>query len=380
MPKSSPNTHGRVPAPRARAGAAVLRAVVGATLLGSLVLPTRAAAVEATTWLDYTIIAENRLTIGPNLNLSGNFAVTGAGGSLEISTNTFQLDDSPTPFMAGDTIHLGAQASIVDAYTARISGSATGEVRGEVFPRSFPVDLGGPSFPVAQACHSCATSAADVTVANDDDVTLSPGCYGELLARSNATVFLRPGSYTFAAWDIRKFAAVMAEGPVQVHVRRNLKTEESVFLGATSGNALDYQVWIAAEKSCAPGSNAQKSVLGKFTIATGTFVAPEDDDFNLNKGVVLFGTVVAKQVDVRGDHAARPPTPTPTVSPTPTPTPSGTPSPSVTPTPNLPTPTPTQPFRPPTPTPTPSATPKPTPTSKPTPIPCYISPQPAACG
>ena len=380
MLRSSLNTSIGARASRARATASLVRVTLSAALLVGIASPPPATAAEPTSWLDYTIIAEDRLTIGPNLNLAGNFAVTGAGGSLEIGLNTFHLDGDPTPVMAADTIHLGAQASIVDAYTNQIAGNSTGEVRGQIFPRTFPLTIARPSFPVGQACDSCATSEGDVAVSSGANLTLNPGCYGELLARSDSTVFLRPGSYTFKEWDIRKFAAVMAEGPVQIHIRRKLKTEESVFLGATSGNVSDYQVWIAAETSCSAGSNPIKSTLGKFTVASGTFVAPEDDDFNLNKGVVLIGTVLAKRVDVRGDHAARPPTPTPTQSPTPTPSPSVTPTPS--PSPNVPTPTPTEPFHPPTPSPSPSPSPKPTPTSKPTstPMACFISPKPPGCG
>ncbi len=363
-----------------------------------------AAAVPTTNWLDFTLIAENRIVTGPNLNLSGNFATWGAGGTLELGQNCFQLDDTPPPFVAADTLNLAGQASVANAFTNQITGNPTGEVRGTTQAESFPLALSLPTFPTAAVCNNCALNSSDVVVQPDDTITLSPGCYGELFARQNAAVFLQPGAYTFKEWDIQKFASVTANGPVQIHIRKKIDTEEGNFLGAASGDALDFQVWIGARTACQAGATTH-SAIGKFSIAIGTFVAPTDDDFNFNKGVILMGTAVADQIDVRGQHEDRPPTPTPNlptptpqttstphIDTTPTPTPAVTPTPNLptptpqttstphidttpTPTPNgsptprpsntprkLPTPTPTQPFTPPTPTPIPSIIPPPTPT------------------
>lgn len=342
----------------------MVRLFVLAVLVGSIASPPSAAA----SWVDYRIVARSRLSIGPNLNLRGNYVVMDPGGTLALGQNSFQLDGSPAPFMAADTINLGQSASIVDAYTNQITGHETGEVRGSRVGFSVPVGLSLPAFPVAQACDACTMSEADISLAAGEERTLAPGCYRDLIVHREATAYLQPGSYTFKSWNIRKFGAVQADGAVQVHLRRNLKTEEGSFLGVSTGNAVDFQFWIGSETTCSPGLAPNTSRLGKFTTAMGTFVAPADTDFDLNKGVVLVGTVVADRVSIRGDHAARPPTPTPSATPTPTPTP----TPTIT-----PTPIPTSPFIPPTPTPSP------TPVVTPTPIPTspFVPPTPdRRCG
>lgn len=331
-------------------------------------------------WLDFAIIATDRLDIGGNLNIAGNFATTAVGGTLEIGVNTFQLDDSPPPFVTADTLRLSGQASVANAYTNDIVGSPNGEVRGTVEPQQFPLDIDVPTFPTAEVCDACTLSAPDVVVDPDDTITLTPGCYGELFARMNAAVFLEPGSYNFFEWDIQKFASVTANGPVQIYIRDKIGTEEENYLGAASAEITDFQVWIGARKTCSPMQSVRHTMIGKFSVVIGTFVAPDDDDFNFNRGAILMGTTVAEQVCVRGEHSDRPPTPTPipTGVPTPTPTPPpSTPTPSPTMTPGLtPTPTPTPEHLPtPTPTSTPSATPTPTPTPENIPTP---SPTPTA--
>lgn len=372
---------------------------------GRLAVAPSPSSLPTTDWLDYTLIAEDRLDIGSNLNLSGNFACWASGCSLEVALNSFQLDDTPPPFMACDTLNLGNNASVANAYTNSVTGSASGEVRGVTESQSFPLPLSMPTFPTASVCNTCAVTAGDVVVPPDGSANLSPGCYGELFARNGAAVILQPGTYTFREWDIQKFASVTAAGPVQVYIREKVATEESNFLGAASANVADFQVWIGSRKTCQPSSSATNSVIGKFSVVIGTFVAPEDDDFNFNKSAVMMGTTIAKEIDVRGTHEDRPATPTPTSQPTPTPTPpvntptptppvntptptppvntptptppgntptptpTGTPSVNSTPTPTpaLPTPTPTQPFVPPTPTPTPNVNVTPTPNGSPTP-------------
>lgn len=374
--------------------ASTLATLVAVALLAPVLSPISASArlavvphpsnLPTNNWLDYTIIAENRLDIGSNMNLSGNFACYAPGCSLEVALNTFQLDDSPPPFVACDTLNLGNNASIANAYTNSITGSASGEVRGTVMSQTFPLPLDLPTFPTSAVCHSCTLSAGDVVVDPDDTITLTPGCYGELFARQNASVFLQPGSYMFKEWDIQKFASVTANGPVQVYVREKVATEEANYLGAASANVLDFQVWIGSRKTCVPTSSPTHTVIGKFSIVIGTFVAPADDDFNYNKDAIFMGTTIAQEVDVRGTHDDRPPTPTPTSQPTPTPTPpvnTPTPTPPVntpTPTPPVNTPTPTPPGN--TPTPTPTGTPNinttPTPTPSVTPTPSFPTPTP----
>ena len=329
--------------------------------------------LPTTNWLDYTIIAEDRLDIGSNINIAGNFATWGNGGTLEIGQDTFQLDGNPASFVAGDTLNLAARASVENAYTNLITGNPTGMVRGVTQMTAFPLPIDLPDFPSALVCDSCTLSAGDVVVQPNESTTLSPGCYGELFLRQNATAFLEPGEYAFRELDLNKFSTLMALGPVQIYVREKLATEEGNFLGASSNEVLDFQVWIGSRKTCVPGDNATNSVIGKSSIAIGTFVAPVDDDFNFNKGVILLGTTVAQAVDVRGTHENRPPTPTPT--PTGTPIPTQTAPATPTPTPNGPTPTPNGPTPTPNgPTPTPNG-PTPTPNG-PTPTPNGPTPTP----
>ena len=191
--------------PRAPAHLALVVLFVAAALSPSLAwsrrLPMRArraaATLPTTNWLDFTIIAENRLDIGANLNLSGNFATWAAGGTLELGLNTYQLDDAPPPFVAADTLNLAAVASEANAYTNIVTGNPTGKVRGTTEPTSFPLGLSLPTFPTAHVCNNCTLSGANFVVSPGGSLTLPPGCYGERLARQNSTVFLETGTYNF---------------------------------------------------------------------------------------------------------------------------------------------------------------------------------------
>jgi len=356
-------------------------ALAMAFFVAGLVPPTRADAIPTNNWRDYTVISLDRLVIGSNLNLTGNYATVNADGTVEIGLNSFQLDASPSFFVAADTIDLGPQASIADAYTNAIVGNPTGEVRGQIFPQTFPLPINLPNLPVNNICNDCTLGAGDVTVPVGDTVTLSPGCYGQLLARQSSHVFLNAGVYRFRNWDIRKFASITANGPVTIYVRDNVTDEEGAFFGADNAHVDDFALWIGSRITCNPFTSIANSDIGHLSVFIGTLFAPKDDDLDFRKDAILLGTAVGGQVFVRGTHQARPPTPTPTPRPSPTKVPTPTPTPTRTPTPTptrTPTPTPTRtptptPTQTPSVTPTPTRTPTPTPTRTPTPTPTQTS-------
>lgn len=353
-----------------------LGSVVSAVML---LVPAVAAAQPSTDWMDYTIVAREKVIVGPNINVGGSFAAVDSGGLVRISNNTFQLDGVPDPVVAADEVTLAGQSSVVDVYAGTLDANATSTIRGTLNqPYPFPLPIVLPPIP-AQATDPCTESAADVVVAAGATVQLSPGCYGELKVKKDAILVLEPGDFQFFKWTIKKRAQVLTlGGDVDVYVRRRIKTEDEAEVRASSGDPKELQFWIASE-------NDSKSIIGRFSMVIATIYAPEDPMLNFNKGVFFFGSAVGKTVDIRGNHDDRPPTPTPSPTPSPTPTatptPTPTPSPTATPSPSATSIVPPTPSPSPTQTPTPTATPSPSATSivPPTPTPTCIEDLDALC-
>lgn len=339
-----------------------LVALLGAALLA---LPSAALAAPSTNWMDYTVVAREKIVIGSNLNIGGSFATIESGGLLRFSQGSFQLDGAPDPLLAADDLTLGQQTSVVDVYAGTLDAHPTAVIRGSLTePHPFPLPIVLPPLP-AQSTDPCTESAPDIVVAAGATRVLSPGCYGELTVKKGGMVILEPGEFLFFKWTIKKQAQVLTQGggDVDVYIRRRMKTEDSAEVRASSGDPTELQFWIASE-------NNNKTVIGRFGTVIATIYAPDDPALNFNKDVTFIGSAVGRVVDIRGSHQDRPPTPTPSPSPSPSPTPSPSPSPSP-----MPTPSPTSVVPPtPSPSPSPSPTPSPTPTMIPSPSPTSVVP------
>jgi len=331
-----------------------------AALAATLVLGMAASASALPTdWLEYTAIAKNRLDIGSNIEVSGNYAVTQPGGRLTLGTNLFHNSVPADSFLAADQMEFvtGASANNVSVNALQLNG--TSEVRGATTsPLALPIAINVPALPAA-VTNPCADGASNVTVTPGQTKTLAPGCYRNLLVNNNGVLELSGGDYIFRQVLVEVDAQVIAKTASVVSVQTKLVTELRAFVSPQSAKPADLQIFIG-------GAHSQ---IGNDGLVIGRIVAPNDMDFVFGPRVSFVGTVYADELNIFGVHQLRTPTPTPTRTP-----------------PSTPTPTPTQPFVPPTPTPTPTppgSTPTPTPpgqtptpTPPPTPTPTFVPPTP----
>jgi len=289
-------------------------------------------------WLQYTAIAANRLDIGSNIEVSGNYAVTQPGGKLTLGTNLFHDSVPPDSFLVADQMEFTTGASANNVYVNSLQLNGTAEVRGTTNPFNFPLVINVPPLP-PEITSSCTVNASNVTVGASQTQTLAAGCYRDLLVKPDAVLNLTGGTYTFRHVLIETSAQLVAKSATTIAIQQNLTTEISAFVSPQSGNAADLMIFCG-------GASSQFGNDGMFV---GRIVAPNDNLLIFGPRVTFIGNAYAAEMNIFGVHLLRTPSPTPTRTPTPTPTPTFTP------------------FRPPTPTPTPSPTPTVTPSVTPTP-------------
>jgi hypothetical protein len=314
----------------------------------------------STSWLDYTAVARNRLDIGSNIEVAGNYAVTEPGGSLTLGTNLFHSSVPAGSFLAADQMEFITGASANNVFVNALQLNGTAEVRGtKTTPLALPLTIDVPALPPG-ITSPCTGGAANVTVPNNQTRSLAPGCYKNLIVNANGILELTGGDYVFSRVVVEADAQVIAESASVLSVQVKLTTELRSFLSPQSGNAADLQIFIGGAQNR----------IGNEALFIGRIVAPNDPGFEFGVRATFIGNAYAGGINIFGVHLPRTPTPTPTRTPTPTPTPTFTPFMPPTPT---PTPTPTPPGQTPTPTPTqtpPGQTPTPTPPGQtPTPTP-----------
>lgn len=342
--------------PAARAGA---QAIGRKAPLSKLQLGSRSPLVAAlpSVWTDYTAVAEDRLEIGSNIEVSGNFAVIQQGGILKLDTNAFQNDVPADSFLAADSMEFTAGASANNVFYNTLVLNGDSEVRGtKTTPFTFPLSIVAPTLPAA-ANDPCIATASDVDVTLlVSPKTLAPGCYRDLDVKDGAVLELTGGTY--------KFRKVLIEGSTSssggqlvalatstLNVQDTFVTEINADVFPDSSDPADLRVY-------AGGVNnriGNGSLNNPNSLFIGQMVAPNDTNLEFGVRSVFIGNAYGIEVFIFGVHLPRTPSPTPTRTPTPTPT-------------RTPTPTPTKPFVP-TATPTPTSTPTATPTNTVTPTP-----------
>lgn len=344
----------------------------GATaLLAALVTLGTAASAQAlpSDWLEYTAIAGNRLDIGSNIEVAGNYAVIRPGGRLTLGTNLFHSSVPADSFLAADEMDFvtGASANNVFVNDLQLNGNA--EVRGtKTTPLALPININIPPLPPG-VTDGCTGGASNVTVPASGNRTLAAGCYRNVLVNQNGTLELTGGTYIFRQLTIEADGQAVANGASTISVQDRLATGLRSFLSPQSGDPADLQIF----------AGGQQNQIGNEALFIGRIVAPNDPGLQFGVRATFIGNAYADGLNIFGVHLVRTPTPTPSATPTPTPTSPPTVTPFMPPT---PTPTPTPPGSTPTPTP-PVHTPTPTPTSPPTPTepfnppdkcPSFISP------
>jgi hypothetical protein len=343
----------------------------------------QAVAALPTSWLDYTAVALNRLEIGSNIEVSGNFAVINPGGYLKLGTNAFHSSVPPDSFLAADTMEFTAGASANNVFTNNLILNGDSEVRGSTTdPYPFPLNIIQPTLPAA-VNDPCTASATDliITVAISPR-QIAPGCYRDLIVRDKAVAELTGGNYTFRKVLVE--GATSSSGGQLIALAASVLAVQTTFFTEINTDVFPESSDPADLLIYAKGTDNQignGSLNNANTLFIGQIVAPNDSHLEFGVRSVFIGNAFAAEMFIFGVHLPRTPTPTP--SPTPTRTPTPTPTQTAT---RTPTPTPTLPFIP-TATPTPSPTPTPTvtptvtptatpPTNTPTPTPPTNTPTP----
>lgn len=321
------------------------------TALALLGCATSAHALPSS-WLDYTAIARNRLDIGSNIEVAGNYAVTNPGGRLSLGTNLFHSSVPPDSFVAADKIELITGASANNVFVNSLQLNGTAEVRGTTTtPLALPIAIDVPALP-ASITSACTGGAPNVNVPGGQTRVLTPGCYKNVTVNAHAVLELTGGEYVFNRVRVEADAQLVATSSSTLSIQERLVTELRSFVTPQSGNAADLMIYVGGTQSR----------IGNEAVFIGRIIAPNDPGFEFGVRATFIGNAYADGMNIFGVHLPRTPTPTPTRTPTPTPPP---------------TPTPTSPFVPPTPTPTPTITPTPTPTppgQTPTPTPTQTPP------
>ena len=313
--------------------------------------PRRVEAAEAlpTSWLNYTALAESRLEIGSNIEVSGNFAVIQPGGLLKLDTNAFHNSVPPDSFLAADNMEFTTGASANNVFVNNLILNGNAEVRGTTTdPFAFPLNIVAPTLPAA-VDDPCTISANDLTITvAASPVSIPPGCYRDLDVKDKAVAELTGGTYIF-----RK---VLVEGSTSssggqlvaltasvLNVQETFVTEINADVFPDSSDPADLLV----------NTKGVNNRIGNGSLTTppnslfvGRIVAPNDTNLEFGVRSVFVGNAYAEEMFIFGVHLPRTPSPTPTRTPTPTPTPTKTPKPTFTPfMPTVtPSPTPTPPL------------------------------------
>ncbi len=66
-------------------------------------------------------------------------------------------------------------------------------------------------------------------------MTLAAGSYGDLRARSKATITFTGGVYTFKSWDIGEDVKLYFIAPTEIRIAENLDTNAKTYLGPKPG-------------------------------------------------------------------------------------------------------------------------------------------------
>jgi hypothetical protein len=300
-----------------------------ASVMAGLVLVMHASVASAlpTEWTQYTAVATNRLEVGSNIEVSGNFAVINSGGYLKLGTNLFHNSVPPDSFLAADTLEFTAGASANNVFTNTLILNGISEVRGTTTrPVSFPLNIIPPTLPAA-VNDPCTATATDliITVAISPR-QIAPGCYRDLIVRDRAVAELTGGSYTFRKVLVEGATSssggqLVAVAASVLNVQTTLFTEINTDVFPESSDPADLLIY-------AKGTDNQignGSLNNANTLFIGQIVAPNDTHLEFGVRSVFIGKAYAAEMFIFGSHLPGTPTSAPTVTPTPGPTTSPTP-------------------------------------------------------
>ncbi len=166
--------------------------------------------------------------VGASLIGSGPFLDSGVETSIG---NGVQITNSESD-VYGDSVKLKQGSQVQDIFYNDLSGLGT-VLGDENTPLDLPVVSDFPTVPVFSP------GTIDVEVPANDNQSITPGSYGDLVVRSGATLTFSAGEYNFNSWDIRKNANIYFDGSVEIRIADKLGTRENVEVRPSPSATID---------------------------------------------------------------------------------------------------------------------------------------------
>ena len=189
---------------------------------------------------EFVVYADESAALGKKVAVvSGSIGVNRADGSTFEKDAELGIGDKvqvmdPTSRIVADSIQIGKDATVYNpAYNdIDVDKKGTSVLGTSTTPLAVPVQ----PLPALPADFTPGTEKLEIQ--KDEVRQLTPGIYGELDVKKDATVVLTGGLYHFESWKLDDNATVYAQGPTEIRVAGQVEfKKESVFgpAPATSG-------------------------------------------------------------------------------------------------------------------------------------------------
>ena len=236
----------------------------------------------------HVVYGTNAVDIGArSVVLGGNI---GGGVDVTIDNDVLLKDESLFDFTirAQKTVHLGDRDSV---YGKLVYGESL-QLRNQDYVQQQEQLLGEETCEIEVPGYDAGTE--DVYVGNDQELSLAPGAYKDLMVRARSVLHLTSGEYYFDRFTLEPTAKLdfdLSQGNVVLHVKSNLwLNDNTAFIyDSTSTNFI---AWFLDQES--------SMRLGTISNLAGVFVAPRAR-IELGHQSVLRGTIYAKEVFLMQD-------------------------------------------------------------------------------
>lgn len=262
---------------------------------------------------------------------------------------------NPVSAIAGDTVKLKLGSTVFDIFHNELDPASNATYGQLITPLMLPLVANLPTLP------EITPGSTDITLAQNESLSLPAGAYGEITLKKNAVLTLTGGIYHLANLNMGDDSQVLAAAPVEIRIAGRLQPGERAIIGPAAGGGLeatDLMLFVAGINGSNGnlGGTPKAATIGFNNVVTATIYAPNGTLW-LRQGTQARGAFIAQDVQIgenvqiwlasafsggyQSPLSATPaPTPTETATPTETPTPANTPTPEPTPT-DTPTSTPT---------------------------------------
>ena len=227
-----------------------------------------------------TSVAGNVIS-GNNLTIGTRSTTLSASGGQDVKVNKHAIVDGSLAY--GDDVRIHPQAHIRYNLT-NCSLSRISRVHGSRWCRRRTTDLD--TWHLAPTLSQLPNFPANVAqdgfvLRRDNELTLSPGNYGNVWVAANGTLFLAPGEYDFKNIRLGANAQIVtdsADDSITVNISGNLRSSRGASLFSADETLLTFNVGRNVSvgngnKVFAMLNSANNMKIGNGSIITGSFVA-----------------------------------------------------------------------------------------------------------